>query len=188
MKSPTFYGKTVEVGPLANMLVKLAAGRESTQNKLNEIVAIYQKLTGNTLEVAQLHSTLGRIIGRTVHCCELQDILQNQYSALITNIGKGDHTTFVKPNIPATGEFKGVGFLEAPRGMLSHWMVIKDGIISNYQAVVPSTWNSGPRNFNDDVGPYEQSLVGTRLPIRINRWKWCVPFTPSTRAWPVRYT
>ncbi|BBU80924.1 hypothetical protein EIMP300_23240 [Escherichia coli] len=83
MKSPTFYGKTVEVGPLANMLVKLAAGRESTQNKLNEIVAIYQKLTGNTLEVAQLHSTLGRIIGRTVHCCELQDILQNQYSALI---------------------------------------------------------------------------------------------------------
>lgn len=51
MKSPTFYGKTVEVGPLANMLVKLAAGRESTQNKLNEIVAIYQKLTGNTLEV-----------------------------------------------------------------------------------------------------------------------------------------
>ena len=109
VKSPTFYGKTVEVGPLANMLVKLAAGRESTQNKLNEIVAIYQKLTGNTLEVAQLHSTLGRIIGRTVHCCELQDILQNQYSALITNIGKGDHTTFVKPNIPATGEFKGVG-------------------------------------------------------------------------------
>lgn len=161
MKSPTFYGKTVEVGPLANMLVKLAAGRESTQNKLNEIVAIYQKLTGNTLEVAQLHSTLGRIIGRTVHCCELQDILQNQYSALITNIGKGDHTTFVKPNIPATGEFKGVGFLEAPRGMLSHWMVLKDGIISNYQAVVPSTRNSGPRNFNDDVGPYEQSLVGT---------------------------
>ncbi|XNM78930.1 nickel-dependent hydrogenase large subunit [Escherichia coli] len=37
----------------------------------------------------------------------------------------------LKPNIPATGEFKGVGFLEAPRGMLSHWMVIKSGIISN---------------------------------------------------------
>ncbi len=147
-----------------------------------------RKLTGNTLEVAQLHSTLGRIIGRTVHCCELQDILQNQYSALITNIGKGDHTTFVKPNIPATGEFKGVGFLEAPRGMLSHWMVIKDGIISNYQAVVPSTWNSGPRNFNDDVGPYEQSLVVHRLLIRINRWKWCVTIHSSTRAWPVRYT
>lgn len=188
MKSPTFYGKTVEVGPLANMLVKLAAGRESTQNKLNEIVAIYQKLTGNTLEVAQLHSTLGRIIGRTVHCCELQDILQNQYSALITNIGKGDHTTFVKPNIPATGEFKGVGFLEAPRGMLSHWMVIKDGIISNYRAVVPSTGTlARVTSMMTSVLTSSRWWVH-RLPIRINRWKWCVPFTPSTRAWPVRYT
>ncbi|SPE59265.1 Hydrogenase-2 large chain precursor [Escherichia coli] len=81
--------------------------------------------------MAQLPTTLGRIIGHTVHCCELQDILQNQYSALITHIGKGDHTTFVKPNIQATGEFKGVGFLEAPRGMLSHWRVTKDVIISN---------------------------------------------------------
>lgn len=97
----------MEVGPLANMLCKLAAGRESTQTKLNEIIALYQKLTGKTLEMAQLHSTLGRIIGRTVHCCELQNVLQDQYNALIVNIGKGDYTTFVKPNIPATGEFKG---------------------------------------------------------------------------------
>jgi hydrogenase large subunit len=161
VKSPTFYGKTVEVGPLANLLNKLAAKREPTWAKLNEIIAIYKKLTGNTISVAQLHSALGRIIGRTVHACELQHILQHQYSALIANIGKGDHETFVKPDIPATGEFKGVGFLEAPRGMLSHWMVIKDGNIGNYQAVVPSTWNAGPRNAHDEMGPYEQSLVGT---------------------------
>ncbi len=161
VKSPTFYGKTVEVGPLANLLNKLAAKREPTWAKLNEIIAIYKKLTGNTISVAQLHSTLGRIIGRTVLACELQHILQHQYSALIANIGKGDHETFVKPDIPATGEFKGVGFLEAPRGMLSHWMVIKDGNIGNYQAVVPSTWNAGPRNAHDEMGPYEQSLVGT---------------------------
>lgn len=163
VKSPTFYGKTVEVGPLANLLNKLAAKREPTWAKLNEIIAIYKKLTGNTISVAQLHSTLGRIIGRTVHACELQHILQHQYSALIANIGKGDHETFVKPDIPATGEFKGVGFLEAPRGMLSHWMVIKDGNIGNYQAVVPSTWNAGPRNAHDEIGPYEQSLVGTPI-------------------------
>ncbi len=74
VKSPTFYGKTVEVGPLANMLCKLAAKRESTTSKLNEIVAIYHKLTGKTLGVEQLHSTLGRIIGRTVHACELHQL------------------------------------------------------------------------------------------------------------------
>ncbi|SFT84935.1 [NiFe]-hydrogenase II apoprotein, large subunit [Kosakonia arachidis] len=161
VKSPTFYGKTVEVGPLANMLCKLAAKHETTATKLNDIVAIYQKLAGKTIGVAQLHSTLGRIIGRTVHACELHGVLQNQYQALLANIGKGDMQTYVKTDIPQSGEFKGVGFLEAPRGMLSHWVVIKDGKIANYQAVVPSTWNAGPRNFNDDAGPYELSLVGT---------------------------
>ncbi|WP_312690815.1 hydrogenase 2 large subunit [Kosakonia sp.] len=161
VKSPTFYGKTVEVGPLANMLCKLAAKNEKTTNKLNEIVEIYHKLTGKTLETAQLHSTLGRIIGRTVHACELHQVASQQYQALVDNIGKGDMETFVKPDIPASGEYKGVGFLEAPRGMLSHWVVIKDGKIDNYQAVVPSTWNAGPRNFNDEPGPYELSLVGT---------------------------
>lgn len=75
VKLSIFYGKTVEVGLLVNMLVKLAVGREFIQNKLNEIVAIYQKLIGNTLEVVQLYFTLGRIIGRIVYCCELQDIL-----------------------------------------------------------------------------------------------------------------
>ncbi len=161
VKAPTFYGKTVEVGPLASMLCKLAANHEPTKKHLNDIVGIYKTLTGNTIEVEQLHSTLGRIIGRTVNACGLREILNDQYQALITNIGKGDHTTYVKPNIPETGTVKGVGFAEVSRGMLSHWIVIKDGKIDNYQAVVPSTWNSGPRNFNNEVGPYERSLVGT---------------------------
>ncbi|PDO86251.1 hydrogenase 2 large subunit [Kosakonia pseudosacchari] len=163
VKSPTFYGKTVEVGPLANMLCKLAAKHPSTTEKLHDITAIYQKLTGKTVAVEQLHSTLGRIIGRTVHACELHQVLQQQYQALIDNIGKGDVQTITHTEIPTSGEFKGVGFLEAPRGMLSHWIVIKDGKIDNYQAVVPSTWNAGPRNFNDDAGPYELSLVGTPI-------------------------
>ena len=58
------------------------------------------------------------------------------------------------------GEQQGVGFHEAPRGVLSHWCVIKDGKLKNYQCVVPSTWNAGPRNENDELGPYEASLVG----------------------------
>jgi hydrogenase large subunit len=39
-------------------------------------------------------------------------------------------------------------------------VVIDDGKIKNYQAVVPSTWNSGPRNQNDAPGPYEAALIG----------------------------
>ncbi|XPE60508.1 nickel-dependent hydrogenase large subunit [Shigella flexneri] len=71
VKSPTFYGKTVEAGPLVNMLVKLAAGRELTENKLNEIVAIYQELTGTRSEAGTAALTLVRIIGRTVHCSRI---------------------------------------------------------------------------------------------------------------------
>jgi hydrogenase large subunit len=52
----------------------------------------------------------------------------------------------------------GVGLLEAPRGGLSHWIVVDDGKISNYQAVVPSTWNAGPRDATGQPGPYEAAL------------------------------
>jgi len=59
-----------------------------------------------------------------------------------------------------SGEIRGFGFHEAPRGVLSHWAVIRDGVIQNYQAVVPSTWNAGPRDENGVMGPYEASLMG----------------------------
>jgi Ni,Fe-hydrogenase I large subunit len=36
--------------------------------------------------------------------------------------------------------------------------------IKNYQMVVPSTWNAGPRDENEQRGPYEQSLIGAPVP------------------------
>ncbi|MDG2962611.1 hydrogenase 2 large subunit [Exercitatus varius] len=161
VKAPSFYDKVVEVGPLAYLLTNLAAKNELTIAHFSQLKGLYDTVTGNNLSVEQLHSTLGRIIGRTVHCAVLNDILVQQWQLLIDNIGKGDNVAYLKCAIPESGEFKGVGFGEVPRGMLSHWVVIKDGKIENYQAVVPSTWNSGPRNHNDEPGPYEQSLIGT---------------------------
>ena len=78
---------------------------------------------------------------------------------LVENIGKGDSTYANHTEIPK-GEYRGVGFHEAPRGTLSHWIVIKDQKIKNYQAVVPSTWNASPRDEKGVLGPYEASLVG----------------------------
>jgi len=46
---------------------------------------------------------------------------------------------------------------------LGHWVTIKDGVISNYQAVVPSTWNASPRDANEIRGAYEESLIGLEL-------------------------
>ena len=161
VKAPSFYGKVVEVGPLAYLMCNLANENKDTVHHFNHIKGLYEKLSGNTLSVDHLHSTLGRIIARTVHCCVLNNILEQQWKLLVDNIGTGDTVAYLKTDIPQTGEFKGVGFGEVPRGMLSHWVVVKNGKIENYQAVVPSTWNAGPRNQNDEMGPYELSIIGT---------------------------
>jgi hydrogenase large subunit len=60
---------------------------------------------------------------------------------------------------------QGVGLMEAPRGGLSHWIVVDDGKISNYQAVVPSTWNAGPRDAQGQPGPYEAALQNNHVLI-----------------------
>ena len=161
VKAPSFYGKVVEVGPLAYLMCNLANENKDTLHHFNHIKGLYEKLSGHTLSVDHLHSTLGRIIARTVHCCVLNNILEQQWKLLVDNIGTGDTVAYLKTDIPQTGEFKGVGFGEVPRGMLSHWVVVKNGKIENYQAVVPSTWNAGPRNQNDEMGPYELSIIGT---------------------------
>ena len=68
----------------------------------------------------------------------------------------------------------GAGLHEAPRGALGHWVHIHNGLITNYQCVVPSTWNAGPRDAKGRRGPYEEALIGTPVadperPIEILR-------------------
>ena len=71
-------------------------------------------------------------------------------------------------------ESKGVGFTEAPRGSLAHWIRIKDGKTENYQQVVPTTWNGSPRDSKGQRSAYESTLIGTpvaddKLPLEIIR-------------------
>jgi hydrogenase large subunit len=111
------------------------------------------------LTPAVLHSTLGRHAARMIRTQVIADLAQKHWSLLVNNIAKGDTAIYNEPVFPK-GEQRGFGFHEAPRGTLSHWVVIRDGTIANYQAVVPSTWNAGPRDEKDQPGPYEASLVG----------------------------
>ena len=71
-------------------------------------------------------------------------------------------------------ESKGVGFAEAPRGALAHWIKIKEGKTENDQLVVPSTWNASPRDPKGQRSAYESTLLGTpvadpELPLEIIR-------------------
>ena len=162
VKAPTFNGKPAQVGPLANVLCMYAAGHAGTKRYVGDMLNTISTLAKAKVGPAALHSTIGRIGARAVRCAVLYDELTNQWNALIANIGKGDVKTFNAPKFPS-GEIKGVGFMEAPRGILSHWTVIDGGKIKNYQCVVPSTWNAAPRNGSDQPGPYEASLLGTPL-------------------------
>lgn len=159
VKAPTFYDERAQVGPLANVLAMYLAGHEPTRRHLERALAIAGKVAGSEIPLAALHSTIGRHAARAVRCAVLYEELDRQWGLLIANIGKGDFETYNKPTFPK-GEVRGYGCHEAPRGVLSHWTVIRDGKIVNYQAVVPSTWNAGPRDDNGKMGPYEASLVG----------------------------
>jgi hydrogenase large subunit len=159
VKAPTFYGQRAQVGPLADVLVGVASGHEGYTKYLNRTMDVLKSVSGNPdIPLDVVHSTIGRHAARSVRCAVMIDVLREHWQRLVDNIGTGDTDTFNAPVFPK-GEIRGVGFHQAPRGTLSHWVVIEDGKIKNYQAVVPSTWNSGPRDSDGQIGPYESSLM-----------------------------
>lgn len=158
VKSPTFYGQRCEVGPLADVHNGLAAGNKRYAKYVNQAVGTLKAVAKiPDVPLKALQSTIGRHAARAIRCAVMMDTLNDQWSRLVANVGK-DQTTFNAPVFPK-GEIKGVGFHQAPRGTLSHWVVIDNGKIKNYQAVVPSTWNAGPRDASEQPGPYEASLM-----------------------------
>jgi len=172
LKSPRWNGQAMEVGPLARVLMLYASGNEPTKELVN------MTLNKLDLPVTGLFSTLGRTAARTLETKLLADNIQDWYQQLIANIKVGDTKTFNDELWdPSTwpSQAQGVGFMEAPRGALGHWLVIKDGKIDNYQAVVPSTWNAGPRDKNLQAGAYEAALqdnhemADVKQPIEILR-------------------
>jgi len=162
VKAPTFYDQRAQVGPLANVLCMVAAGHEPTKRYLDTVINTASSIAGSQIPLTALHSTIGRHAARAVRCGVIYESLQNQWQALMENIGSGDYDTYNRPTFPK-GEIRGFGIHEAPRGTLSHWVIIRDGKIANYQCVVPSTWNSGPRDESDELGPYEASLLGNPI-------------------------
>ncbi len=171
LKSPRWKGKPMEVGPLARVLMLYATGHAQTKELVD--------MTLKTLDVpvAALYSTLGRTAARTLETKVIADAMQGMYDRLMANIKAGDLATFNdKLWDPATWkrQARGAGLMEAPRGALAHYIVIEDGKIANYQAVVPSTWNAGPRDAMGQDGAYEAALKGHKLhdpkqPIEILR-------------------
>ncbi|MEE4313140.1 MAG: nickel-dependent hydrogenase large subunit [Desulfofustis sp.] len=162
LKAPRFDGKPMQVGPLSQMLVGYASGHGEIVKRVNGALDLISTIAGVRVGPDALFGTLGRHAARAVRCSLMADLTLKHWDMLVDNVGKGDLEIFNPPTFPK-GEQKGMGWHEAPRGLLSHWIVIQDGKIKNYQCVVPSTWNAGPRDAQDQLGPYEASLLANPI-------------------------
>lgn len=156
VKAPRFEGRPLQTGPLAAVLVGYGTNHGLTRTWTDRVLGEIG------VPVDRLRSTMGRYAARAIRAGMLSDLALRHWEFLDRSIASGDHRTFEPPVFPR-GEIRGVGLHEAPRGMLSHWVVAKAGVITNYQAVVPTTWNASPRDAQDVRGPYEAALIGTPL-------------------------
>ena len=160
VKAPRYSGHPMQVGPLANVLVGYASGHALTRKWTDTAFKGIASVHGLNATPEDMQSTMGRYLARAIRSAMLSDLALEQLQLLKTNILNGDDTTFNPPEFPKD-EVIGMGMHEAPRGGLSHWVVIDKGVFSNYQAVVPTTWNASPRDQAGIPGPYESSLIGT---------------------------
>jgi quinone-reactive Ni/Fe-hydrogenase large subunit len=154
-KAPRYDGLPHEVGPLARFIIGYANGDE----RIKGLVDYALKATG--LPVTVLFSTLGRTAARALETKLVADYTEEWVNELIANVKSGDRETWTQCKVPKEGQ--GRGLTEVPRGALGHWIRIDKKVIANYQAIVPSTWNVSPRDKAGMRGPYEESLIGTRL-------------------------
>jgi ferredoxin hydrogenase large subunit/hydrogenase large subunit len=118
-------------------------------------------------EPKDLVSMLGRHAARALEARLLVDSCAEWVEQLVP-----DQPTFTDFTIPDSAQ--GIGLTEAARGALGHWIEIRGRKISNYQCVVPTTWNCSPRDDHDRPGAMEAALVGTpvadpKQPIEVAR-------------------
>ena len=157
IKAPRYNGMPMQVGPLANIVVNFAKG-----NKF--VVPVVEKFLKDTgLPLEAVLSTLGRTATRMIEAKVIADNGLLAFNNLIANIKSGDTQTCAKYFIDKDKEYRGRYMGHVPRGVLSHWCRIKNGVIENWQAVVPSTWNASPKDSKGQMATYEACLVGMKI-------------------------
>ena len=160
IKAPRWRGHAMEVGPLARYVVAYALGHEEITDQITGV------LRALDVPVTALFSTLGRTAARALEAQRCARLQRHFFDKLIATIKAGDSATAnVELWEPKSWpkQAMGVGFTEAPRGALGHWIRIKDTKIDNYQCVVPTTWNGSPRDLQGNIGAFEAALMNTKV-------------------------
>ncbi len=162
IKAPRWRGHAMEVGPLARYVIGYVQNNPEFKEPVDKV------LKDLGLPLTALFSTLGRTAARGLECSWAAHKLRYFQDRLMANLKAGNRETAnVEKWDPSTWpqETKGVGFTEAPRGALGHWVRLKEGRIDNYQCVVPTTWNGSPRDSKGKIGAFEASLLNTPLSV-----------------------
>jgi Ni,Fe-hydrogenase I large subunit len=140
----------VEVGPLARVMIAYG-------NSMIQVVsAVNSFLYSTGLTLPDMYSTIGRTGARAIETKVIADVMSGWVDEL--NLSGNTRVTF---SMLSAGS--GFDVTEVPRGALGHWLNYSDTKIVNYQMVVPSTWNFGPRDASGTPGPVEQALAGTPI-------------------------
>lgn len=156
IKAPRYEGNPMQVGPLANMVINYAKGNKYVVGVVDNF------LKEANLPLNAVFSTLGRTAARCLEAKVIADNTLIAFNNLVDNL-KVDQSTCAPYEIDNSKEYKGRYMGHVPRGTLSHWCRIKDGVIQNWQAVVPSTWNASPKDAKGVGGSYEQCLIGLKI-------------------------
>ena len=148
LKAPRYQDEPMEVGPLARMLVAYGKGMPEALGAINGFL-----VDADLPDISAMFSVLGRVAARALET----QIIANAMGDWLNGLSIGQSAYDPTPT-PVTGT--GMGLNEAPRGAIGHWINIQSQKIENYQMVVPSTWNFGPRCANGLPGPMEKALEG----------------------------
>ncbi|MGZ8157323.1 MAG: nickel-dependent hydrogenase large subunit [Methylobacter sp.] len=160
IKAPRWRGHAMEVGPLARYVVGYAQGNKEITEQINFVLKTLD------VPVTALFSTLGRTAARGLEAQWAAGKMRYFMDKMIANIKSGDLATAnVAKWDPETwpSSVKGVGFTEAARGAVGHWLKIENTKIANYQCVVPTTWNGSPRDEQGNIGAFEAALMNTKV-------------------------
>lgn len=158
LKAPRYDDHVVEVGPLSRLLVAYVSGHAEVKTIVDGVLAKFNA------PPAALNSTLGRIAARAIETQLLSNHIVEWIEELRGHMHRGDlrmHNGEKWDPRTWPKSARGFGLFEAPRGSLGHWVEIEEKVIKNYQAVVPTTWNAGPRDAKGRRGPYETALLKT---------------------------
>ncbi|MDD2653178.1 MAG: nickel-dependent hydrogenase large subunit [Sulfurimonas sp.] len=158
IKAPRYNGEAMECGPLARVFVSYAKSNELIKPFVDEF------LKDTDLELTDLSSSVGRNAARAIESAYICEYVFKLVSDLLQNIKHDDTQTWAKyefEKLPHCA--KGRAFFEVPRGVLSHFVSIKDQKIENYSVIAPTTWNASPKDRFGKRGAYEQALIGIKI-------------------------